>query len=408
MPASGQPAAPLPGVLRAGLPAEVRPDFCSTQGASCSSASRRQASGLSCASRQGSTPPSATVSIRSTTSARSPFFLFWIVAASGLYLYAFFDTGVTEAYNSIERITTGQFHVGLIMRGLHRYASDGMVVTMLLHMLRHFCFDRHRGFRWFSWVSGVLLLWLTYVSGINGYMLPWDRLAQFVVVGTAELLDWLPIFNGALVRNFIYQGSVKDRLFSLFSFIHIGVPLTLLLFMWIHIQRVPRASTNPPRAIAVPLLATLIALAVVAPVMSHRAGGSERGAQRSALRLVHPQHLSPDVRVVADRRVDAAAGLDRVAGPAALAAASPRSRPWLPHDGASGQQRDPGAAGRDGAGGRTARGHPHALRVPQRRLRGVQGHDPSGRGAARPLTRSRSSPSKSACWAGRCCACACR
>ncbi|WP_410971999.1 hypothetical protein, partial [Salmonella sp. SAL4445] len=77
-----------------------------------------------------------------------------------------------------------------------------------------------------------------------------------VVVGTAELLDWLPIFNGALVRNFIYQGSVKDRLFSLFSFIHICVPLTLLLFMWIHIQRVPRASTNPPRAIAGPLLVT--------------------------------------------------------------------------------------------------------------------------------------------------------
>ena len=191
------------------------------------------------------------------------FLLFWIVAASGLYLYAFFDTGVTEAYSSIERITTGRFHVGLIMRGLHRYASDGMVVTMLLHMLRHFCFDRHRGFRWFSWLSGVLLLWLTYISGINGYMLPWDRLAQFVVVGTAELLDWLPIFNGALVRNFIYQGSVKDRLFSLFSFIHIGVPLTLLLFMWIHIQRVPRASTNPPRAIAVPLLVTLVGLALV-------------------------------------------------------------------------------------------------------------------------------------------------
>jgi NAD(P)H-flavin reductase/ferredoxin len=197
------------------------------------------------------------------------FFLFWIVAASGLYLYAFFDTGVNGAYDSVRRITTGHFYVGTIMRGLHRYASDGMVVTMLLHMLRHFCFDRHRGFRWFSWVSGVLLLWLTYISGINGYMLPWDRLAQFVVVATAEFLDWLPIFNGALVRNFIYQGSVNDRLFSLFSFIHIGVPLTLLLFMWIHIQRVPRASTNPPRAIALPLLATMIVLALAIPVVSH-------------------------------------------------------------------------------------------------------------------------------------------
>ena len=197
------------------------------------------------------------------------FFLFWLVLLSGLYLYAFFDTGVSGAYASVERITSGHFHVGTVMRGVHRYAADGMVVTMLLHMLRHFCFDRHRGFRWFSWVSGVLLLWLTYVSGINGYMLPWDRLAQFVVVATAELLDWLPVFGGTLIRNFIHPDSVNDRLFSLFAFIHIGVPLTLLLFLWVHIQRVPRASTQPPRAIALPLLATMIILSLVWPVTSH-------------------------------------------------------------------------------------------------------------------------------------------
>ncbi len=197
------------------------------------------------------------------------FFLFWVVAASGLYLFIFFDTGVNGAYESVRRITEEQFRIGTLVRGLHRYASDGMVVTMLLHMLRHFSFDRYRGFRWFSWVSGVLLLWLIYVSGINGYMLPWDELAQFVVVATAEFLDWLPLFGGVLVRNFIYQDSVNDRLFSLLTFIHIGVPLTLLLFLWVHIQRVPRASTNPPRAVALPLLATLIVVSLALPVQSH-------------------------------------------------------------------------------------------------------------------------------------------
>jgi NAD(P)H-flavin reductase/quinol-cytochrome oxidoreductase complex cytochrome b subunit len=196
------------------------------------------------------------------------FFLFWVVAASGLYLYAFFDTGVQEAYASVEQITHGQWWLGGILRSVHRYASDAMVLTMLLHMLRHFCFDRYRGFRWFSWVSGVLLLWLVYVSGINGFMLPWDRLAQFVVVGSAEYLDWLPLFGGQLIRNFIYQHSVNDRLFSLFSFMHIGVPLVLLLFLFVHVQRVPKASTTPPRAIWIPLLATLVVLSLIVPVVS--------------------------------------------------------------------------------------------------------------------------------------------
>jgi len=30
------------------------------------------------------------------------YFMFWIVVASGLYLYVFFETGVDEAYDSVE------------------------------------------------------------------------------------------------------------------------------------------------------------------------------------------------------------------------------------------------------------------------------------------------------------------
>ncbi len=196
------------------------------------------------------------------------FFLFWIVVVSGLYLYIFFKTGVADAYSSVETLTVEQWFAGGIMRSAHRYASDGMVLTMLLHMLRHFAFDRFRGFRWFSWVTGVMLIWMVYVSGINGYMLPWDKLAQFVVVASFEWLDWLPIFDGVLIRNFIYQSSVNDRFFSLLSFMHIGLPLVVLLLMWIHVQRVPKASTNPPRPIMACLVFTLFTLSLVKPAIS--------------------------------------------------------------------------------------------------------------------------------------------
>jgi len=104
------------------------------------------------------------------------YFQLWIVVASGLYLYAFFETSATLAYTSVEALTHSQRWAGGLTRSLHRYASDGMALAMLLHLARHLVFGHHRGFRWFSWVSGVSLLWLVYVSGINGYMLPWDRL----------------------------------------------------------------------------------------------------------------------------------------------------------------------------------------------------------------------------------------
>ena len=202
------------------------------------------------------------------------FFLFWIVAGTGLYLFAFFDTSVTGAYRSVESLTHGQWFAGGILRSVHRYASDAMVVTMLIHMLRYFAFDRMRGFRWFSWVTGVSLIWLVYVAGANGYMLPWDRLAQFVTIASFEWLDWLPGFGGSLIRNFIYPTSVNDRLFSLLVFIHIGVPLLVLLLMWVHVQRVPKASTQPPRPIAISLAASLVVLSLVQPALSQ--GGPAR------------------------------------------------------------------------------------------------------------------------------------
>lgn len=196
------------------------------------------------------------------------FFLFWVIAATGLVLYAFFDTSVDGAYRSVEWLTHDTWGAGGLVRSVHRYASDAMVLTMLLHMVRYFAFDRLRGFRAFSWITGVGLLWLTYVSGVNGFMLPWDRLAQFVTQASFEWLDWLPGFEGRLIRNFILPEHVTNRLFSLLVFMHIGVPLVLLLLMWVHVQRVTKAGTQPPRPIMLALVVTLVVLSLAAPIAS--------------------------------------------------------------------------------------------------------------------------------------------
>ncbi|MCC7487399.1 MAG: cytochrome b N-terminal domain-containing protein [Burkholderiales bacterium] len=205
------------------------------------------------------------------------FYLFWIVCGTGLYLYAFFDTSVEGAHRSVEALTREQWFAGGILRSVHRYASDAMVVTMLLHLARYWAFDRMRGFRWLSWITGIVLLWLVFTAGVNGYMLPWDRLAQFVTQASFEWFDWLPVFGGTLIRNFIYDANVSDRLFSLLVFIHIGVPLITLLLMWVHVQRVPRSTTQPPRPIAVSVAVMLIAMALAQPVMSQ--GGPAHMAQ---------------------------------------------------------------------------------------------------------------------------------
>jgi CDP-4-dehydro-6-deoxyglucose reductase len=195
------------------------------------------------------------------------FWLFWIVAATGLVLYVFFDTSVAGAYRSVQALGAP---VGLL-RSLHRYASDAMVLVMAVHLMRYWAFDRLRGFRALSWLTGVVLIVLVGVAGAGGYALPWDRLAQFVVQASFQWLDALPGIGGTLVRNVLVPARVGDRLFSLLVFVHIGVPLITLLLMWVHVQRVPKAATQPPRPIAVATLLALLALALLLPV--HSQGG---------------------------------------------------------------------------------------------------------------------------------------
>lgn len=197
------------------------------------------------------------------------FFTYWIVAISGIYVYIFFDTGLTEAYDSVEYMTHEQWYLAGVMRSLHRYASDAMVLFMVIHTLREFSMDRYRGTRWFTWFTGVPIFLILIVCGITGYWLVWDQLAQFIAIRSTEWMDWLPIFGSPIATNFMTPERLDDRFFSLMIFIHIAAPLILLIVLWIHLLRVSRPEINPPRGLAIGMMLAFLVLSFVKPALSH-------------------------------------------------------------------------------------------------------------------------------------------
>ncbi|MEM7221825.1 MAG: hydrogenase iron-sulfur subunit [Pseudomonadota bacterium] len=197
------------------------------------------------------------------------FFYYWVVAVSGIYIYIFFDTGTTAAYESVQYMTEDQWWLAGVMRSLHRYASDGMVLMMVVHLVREYALGHLKGPRWFTWVTGVPVLWLVIVAGISGYWLVWDQLAQYIAIASAEWLDWWAIFGDPIARNFISPVALDDRFFTLLIFIHIVVPLLLLLVLWIHLQRISRPQINPNRGLAAGTFVMLLVLSLAVPAVSH-------------------------------------------------------------------------------------------------------------------------------------------
>ncbi|MCX7154998.1 MAG: hydrogenase iron-sulfur subunit [Rhodocyclales bacterium] len=195
-------------------------------------------------------------------------YFLWILVATGLYLYTVLDTGIEGVYNSIGYLSREQWYLGGILRSLHRYASDAFVLVMMLHLVREWAYGRYYGFRLYSWVTGVPLIWLAYVSGIGGYWIVWDRMAQFSAIATTELLDWLPFFNGATARNFLAPDTINDRFFTVLVFIHLIVPLLLLLGLWAHVNRISRVDFLPSRRVMLATLISFLALALIRPALS--------------------------------------------------------------------------------------------------------------------------------------------
>ena len=196
-------------------------------------------------------------------------YFFWIVTISGIWLFLFFKTSVSGAYESVEYLTHEQWYLGGVMRSLHRYASDAAIITLALHMIREFVYDRYRGNRWFSWVTGIPLLWMVIPLGITGYWLVWDQLGWYVALISAELLDWLPIFSDSMARNFLSADALSNRFFTLMAFVHlIGLPLFLVFGIWLHVLRINGPRINPPRVLMAGSLAAMIALSFAWPALS--------------------------------------------------------------------------------------------------------------------------------------------
>jgi coenzyme F420-reducing hydrogenase delta subunit/ferredoxin len=197
------------------------------------------------------------------------FFLFWIILVSGIYLFIPFHGSLDGAHASVEYMTHEQWYVAGIMRSLHRYASDAVVITVLLHMFKEFASGRYRGFRWFSWVTGIPNLWMIVTLGVTGYWLVWDEMAQYIAVGSAQLMDALPIFSGAMTRNFV-SGGMTDRFFILIEFLHLlGQPMLLVFMLWLHVKRLSNVGINPPRGLAAGTFIALLALSLFEPAVSH-------------------------------------------------------------------------------------------------------------------------------------------
>jgi ferredoxin len=186
-----------------------------------------------------------------------------VLLVTGVYLLLFYRIG--SPYESVDRLTN-QAWTGRWIRSLHRYASDAAVVAVAVHAFRMFAQHRSWGPRALAWVSGLVLLGVLFVSGWTGYVMVWDVQAQLLAVEGARLLDVLPLFSEPLGRTFVGDQPLPAAFFFLNLFLHIALPVGMILLLWLHVSRVARPVLLPTKRLAWALLLLLVGASVLWPV----------------------------------------------------------------------------------------------------------------------------------------------
>ena len=154
------------------------------------------------------------------------------------------------------------------MRGIHRYASDGFVLSLFIHMIREYLHDRYRHNRWLAWFSGIVLFIFSIILGITGYWLVWDERAQLIAFKTSELFNDIPLLIEPLPMSFLNNETLNRMIFFLLHLIHLGLPVAMIILIGVHVMRCSRPILMPPKVITISVFIMLFALSITIPATS--------------------------------------------------------------------------------------------------------------------------------------------
>lgn len=192
--------------------------------------------------------------------------LYAVIVVSGIYLFIFYRTN--DPYQIVQNITEKQWYAGGVMRSIHRYASDGLIITLILHTTREYLNRRYSHSRWLAWFTGLALLIITIIIGITGYWLVWDERAQLVALRTSYLLNDIRILIEPISMSFLNNEGVNILLFFILHLVHLAMPFAIIILIGLHVFRHSRPVITTPKMMTYAILIMLFAAAVIMPAKS--------------------------------------------------------------------------------------------------------------------------------------------
>jgi quinol-cytochrome oxidoreductase complex cytochrome b subunit len=166
------------------------------------------------------------------------FFLFILLTITGIFLMFYYTPSAEAAYSDVQALSTN-IAFGSLVRTMHRWGAHLMVLSVFLHMSRVFYHGAYKPPREFNWIVGVVLLLLTLLLSVSGYLWPWDQLALWAVTVGSNMASFVPVIGAQVKFGLLAGVEVTAATLLRFYVLHVlFFPFIIVIFMAVHFWRV--------------------------------------------------------------------------------------------------------------------------------------------------------------------------
>lgn len=162
-------------------------------------------------------------------------FTFVLQMITGFMLWAAYSPSTRTAWESVFYIQHEMF-LGSIIRGLHHYAAQAMVVLMAIHLVQVVIDGAYKAPREMNFWLGIVLMMIVLGLSLTGYLLPWDQKGYYATKVTTNIMSAAPVV-GREVQMLAQGGRDYGHLtLTRFFAMHAGIlPTLLVAFLALHI-----------------------------------------------------------------------------------------------------------------------------------------------------------------------------
>nr|YP_010527075.1 cytochrome b [Gastropacha populifolia]UXR12412.1 cytochrome b [Gastropacha populifolia] len=165
---------------------------------------------------------------------------------TGLFLTMYYTANIELAFYSVNYICRN-VNYGWLIRTLHANGASFFFICVYLHIGRGIYYESFN--LKFTWMVGVIILFLLMATAFMGYVLPWGQMSFWGATVITNLLSAIP-YLGTMMVNWIWGGfAVDNATLTRFYTFHFLLPFILMMMTMIHLLFLHQTGSNNPLGI---------------------------------------------------------------------------------------------------------------------------------------------------------------